>query len=138
MNEYRRDFGLNSGLIDHLYTRLGTTSNYSAIANLNNSQITIATAKSFPACCVFTSRYLATTSNSVDSSASRAKGLSERRLPSSCLFSSQTPVQKWPDCSTCLPYNPFARIEYKTPFLTVPLLLHAYPLPREYVYQAEA
>jgi hypothetical protein len=46
-------FALDSGFIDHLYTRLGTTStrNYSTIANLHNPQITTAPSKSFPACC---------------------------------------------------------------------------------------
>jgi hypothetical protein len=34
-------------IIDHLYTPLGTTSNYSAIANLHTLQITIALAKPF-------------------------------------------------------------------------------------------
>jgi hypothetical protein len=53
-------------------TRLETTSNYSAVANLHNSQLTTAHAKSFSACYVFTSRSLATASNSGDSSASRA------------------------------------------------------------------
>jgi hypothetical protein len=57
------------------------------------SLITTASAKSFPASCVFTSRSLATASNSGDFSASRAEILSERRLPSNCVFSSQTPVQ---------------------------------------------
>jgi hypothetical protein len=40
-------FGLVNGFIDHLYTRLGTTSNYGAIANLHNSQITIGPVKPF-------------------------------------------------------------------------------------------
>jgi hypothetical protein len=57
------------------YTRHGTTSSYSATANLNNSQITAAPAKPFPACYVFTSRSLATAANSGDSSASRAQDL---------------------------------------------------------------
>jgi hypothetical protein len=68
--------------IDNLYTGLGTTSNYSATANLHYSQITTAPAKPFPACYVFTSRFLATASNSGDSSALRAQ-----------ILSSQTPVQ---------------------------------------------
>jgi hypothetical protein len=51
------------------YTQLGTTSNYSAIANLHTSQITTATAKPFLVCCTFISLYLATASNSADSSA---------------------------------------------------------------------
>jgi hypothetical protein len=80
MCDYRRGFGLMNEFIDHLYTRL--VSNYSATANLLNSQITTAPAKSFPACCVFTSLSLETASNSGDSSASRAQ-----------VLSSQTPVQ---------------------------------------------
>jgi hypothetical protein len=58
------------GFIDNLYTPLGTTSNYNAVANLHNSQITTAHAKIFPACCVFTSRSLTMASNIGDSSAS--------------------------------------------------------------------
>jgi hypothetical protein len=42
--------GLVNGFTDHLYTRLGTTSNYSATANLHNSQITTASAKPLPPC----------------------------------------------------------------------------------------
>jgi hypothetical protein len=66
--------------------RFGTTSNYSTAANLHNSKITTAPAKFFPACCVFTSRSLATDSNSRDSSASRAQVLPsptplQKRLP---------------------------------------------------------
>jgi hypothetical protein len=53
-------------LIGRLYTRLGTASSYSATAYLHNSQITTAPAKPFPACCVFTSRSLATAYNSGD------------------------------------------------------------------------
>jgi hypothetical protein len=73
-----------SGFIDHLYTRLGTTSNYSATINLRNSQLTTATTKPFPACCVFTSCSLVKASNSGDSSASRAQ-----------VLSSQPPVQNF-------------------------------------------
>jgi hypothetical protein len=40
-------------------TPLRTTSNYSATADLHNSQITTEPAKLFPACCVFTNRSLA-------------------------------------------------------------------------------
>jgi hypothetical protein len=43
-------FELDIGFIDHLYTQVVTTSNYSAIANLNNLQIITARAKSFPTC----------------------------------------------------------------------------------------
>jgi hypothetical protein len=76
-------FWLVNGFIDNLYTRLVSTSTYSATANLHNSQIATTFTKPFPACCVI-SRSLATASNSVDSSASRAQALS-----------SQTPIQKW-------------------------------------------
>jgi hypothetical protein len=58
-------------LLTHLYTPLGTTSMYGAIANLHTSQITTAPAKPFPACCDSNSRSLATACNSGDSSASR-------------------------------------------------------------------
>jgi hypothetical protein len=37
--------GLVNGFIDHLHTQLGTTTNYSAIANPHNSQITTGPAK---------------------------------------------------------------------------------------------
>jgi hypothetical protein len=66
-------FGLDIGFIDHLSTQPVRTCNYSATANLHNSQIATAHAKSFPACCVFTSRSLITASNSGDSSASALK-----------------------------------------------------------------
>jgi hypothetical protein len=77
-------FGLNTGFIDHLYKQLGTTRNYSAIADLQNSKSTKAPATSFPACCAFISRSLATASNSGDFSASHAQ----------VLFL-QNPVQNW-------------------------------------------
>jgi hypothetical protein len=54
--------------IDHLYTRLGTTSTYNAIADLHPLQITIAHAKSSQS--AFTSRFLVTDLNDRDSSAS--------------------------------------------------------------------
>jgi hypothetical protein len=71
--DYRRNFGLDIGFIDHLYTQLAATNNYNAIVNLHTLQITTAHAKSFPACCVFTSRSLVTASNSEESSASALK-----------------------------------------------------------------
>jgi hypothetical protein len=66
-------FGLNIRFIGHLYTQLGTASNYNAVANLHTLQITTAHAKPFPTCCVFTSRSLVTASNNGDSSASALK-----------------------------------------------------------------
>jgi hypothetical protein len=66
-----------------------TTINYSAIANLHNSQITTAPAKPFPACCLFTSLSLATTSNSGDSAASRTQALPSPTPVQSCLLFSQ-------------------------------------------------
>jgi hypothetical protein len=44
--DYRMGFGLDVGFIDHLYTRLKTTSNYSAIADLRTLRITTASAVS--------------------------------------------------------------------------------------------
>jgi hypothetical protein len=72
-------FGLVNGLIDHLYTRLVSTSNYSATANPHTSHITTAFAKSFSAY-VFTSRFLVKASNSGDSSVSALKS-SLHRFP---------------------------------------------------------
>jgi hypothetical protein len=60
------------------YIHLGTTSNYSAIANYHTLQITNAHAKSFPARSVFTSSCLVTASNNGYSFASG--------LPSNCLL----------------------------------------------------
>jgi hypothetical protein len=93
---------LDIGFIDNLYIRLGTTSNYSATFNLHNSQMTTAHAKSFPACCVFTSRSLPTASNNGHSSASR-----------SYVPSSQTSVHNWLGCPNHLLYNSFSRSSIK-------------------------
>jgi hypothetical protein len=76
-----------NGFIDRLYTRLGSTSTYSATAKLHIHKSPQHTLSPFPACCVFTSRSLATAYNSGDSSASRSQIISERQLPSNCLFS---------------------------------------------------
>jgi hypothetical protein len=101
------------------------------MANLHNSQITTTNAKPFLACYVFTSRSLAKASNSGDSSASRTQ-----------VLSSEPPVQNsTPNClgsPRYLPYNPLAWSEYKTPFPRVILLLRAYSLSRERVYQSVA
>lgn len=56
-------------------------------------EITTAHVKSLPACCIFTSRSLATAANSGDSSVLRPQFLSEMRLSSNCPFFSQPPVQ---------------------------------------------
>jgi hypothetical protein len=70
--------------IDHLYTRLGTAINCSVTGDLHNSQIITVPATSLPVCCTFTSRFLATLSNSGDSSTSRFH-----------VISSQPPVQNY-------------------------------------------
>jgi hypothetical protein len=68
-----------------LLTPLTTTSNYNATADLHTLQITTAPAKPFPAFCALTSRSLATTSNSGDSSASRVQNpLSQQSVQDSC------------------------------------------------------
>jgi hypothetical protein len=85
-------FRLDIGFIGYLHTRLGTTCNYSAIANLHNSQITIAAAKPFPACCLHQpfsgSRFQQWTFFSF-----KRSSLLWTRLPPNWLFSLQTPVQ---------------------------------------------
>jgi hypothetical protein len=80
-------FGLVNGFIDRLYTQLGTTSNYSAAADLHTLQVTTASAKSFPACYAFISRSLITASNNGDSSASALKStLNAGSLPTDCFL----------------------------------------------------
>jgi hypothetical protein len=59
--------------IAHLCTRLVSTSNYSATANLHNSQITTAPAKLFPAYCVFIGGSSAACAQVLSSQASRAE-----------------------------------------------------------------
>jgi hypothetical protein len=66
------------GFIDHLHTRLVSTSNYIATAKLRNSQITTALSKPYTACRVFNSCSQATASNSGGPSASRVKILSSQ------------------------------------------------------------
>jgi hypothetical protein len=65
-------YELVTGFIDHLYKPPGTTHNYGGTTILHNLQITTAPTKPFSACCVSTSRSLATASISGDSSASSA------------------------------------------------------------------
>jgi hypothetical protein len=59
-------FGLVIGFIDYL--QIVTTSNFSAIANSHTLQFTTRHTKYFPACGVFTSRFLVTAFNSGSSS----------------------------------------------------------------------
>jgi hypothetical protein len=93
-SDYRGIFGFNIVFIDHFNTRLVTTLNYSAIANLQNSQIIIAHAKSVPACSVFSSRSLVTDYNSGDSSASALKS-SLKAAPLQLTLFSTNSVQNW-------------------------------------------
>jgi hypothetical protein len=60
--------------MDHFTTRLATTLNYSAIADLHTSEITNAHAKTFQSA-LFTSRSIATASNNAYSSASALTSL---------------------------------------------------------------
>jgi hypothetical protein len=81
-------YGLVNEFIDHLHTPLENASNYGAIDNLHNSQITTAPAKPFPACFVFTSHSVAMVSNSGDSSALCAQVLlSQLAMKIFCLLS---------------------------------------------------
>jgi hypothetical protein len=76
------EYGLMNGFTDHLYTSLGTTSNYSTVANLHNLQIINAPAKLFSSLLCLHQLSLETASNSGDSTASRTQ-----------VVSSQSPVQ---------------------------------------------
>jgi hypothetical protein len=60
-------YGLVNGFIDHLYTSLGTTSNYSATVNLHNSQITAALAKPFSSLLCLNEPFLGNGFNTGDS-----------------------------------------------------------------------
>jgi hypothetical protein len=88
-----------NGFIDHFNTRLGTTSNYSATANLHNSQITTAPAKIFQA--------------AVSSLAVPWKRLvTVEILQLHALKSSlQIPIQNSLGLPNCPPYNSSARTE---------------------------
>jgi hypothetical protein len=99
-------YGFMNWFIDHLYTPLGTTSNYSATVDLQNSQITTAPAKPFLACCAVINLSLVTASKSKDSSASRVWVLlSQPHAQNSChgcqlnysAISSQPPMQSSTD-----------------------------------------
>jgi hypothetical protein len=111
--------------IDHLYTWLGYTSNSSTTANIHNSQITTALAKHFPTCYIFTSRSLATASNSGDSSASHPQILSS--LPP---MQNSTQVIA-PTVQAIISRN----VPHRNPVL---LLLRSFPLLRQRVYQGFA
>jgi hypothetical protein len=71
------EYGFTIGFSNHLYTPLGSTSNYSAIVNLHTSQITTTHAKSLAAC-VLNNRSPSTASKSRDFSASHAQVLSSQ------------------------------------------------------------
>jgi hypothetical protein len=73
MSDSRRGFGLDIGFIGRFNTPLAITLNYSAIVNFQTLQITTAHAKSFPACSVFTRRFLVTAYNNGYSPASVLK-----------------------------------------------------------------
>jgi hypothetical protein len=68
MSGYRRGFGLVTRFIDHFNTRLVTTLNYSAIANLHNLREQITRAHAKYSQFAFISRFLVTDLNNGDSS----------------------------------------------------------------------
>jgi hypothetical protein len=109
----------------NLYTRLKTTSNYSAIANLHNLQITTAPTKPFPACFVLTSRSLATVLTveifQIHALRSHLHGLPCRTQRNSLL-------------------QLFWLYLFSTAYIenTVILLFHSYLLLRERIYRAVA
>jgi hypothetical protein len=79
--------GVWIGFIDHMYTPLRTTSNYSDTANFHSSQIITAPNKPFSSLLCLTSCSLTMASNSGDSSASHAQVLLlQPRVQNSCQF----------------------------------------------------
>jgi hypothetical protein len=96
-------FGLVNWIFCIYTTQHGATSNYSATANLHNSQITTACTKPFQACFVFTIHSLGTTDNSEDSSTSHSQVVPSLTLVQNChqlfpqlnwiIISSQPPLQ---------------------------------------------
>jgi hypothetical protein len=99
-------------LLTQLYTPHETTSNYIAIANLHTLQITTEPAKPFLACCVFNSRFIATASNSGNSSAFRAHVVTVRRIS-----------RNWTQPAWGPRYTASGRTQQKSPPPTVLLLL---------------
>jgi hypothetical protein len=77
-------FGLEIGFIGHFSTRLVTTLNYRAIADLHTLKITTAHAF-FSVCCVFTIRSLVTATNSGDSWATALTSLLSGEYPTNLL-----------------------------------------------------
>jgi hypothetical protein len=69
MDDYRQFWII--GFIDYL--QVVTTNNYNTIVYFHTLQISTVHAKSFPACSVFTTRFLVTVSNDGYSSASALK-----------------------------------------------------------------
>jgi hypothetical protein len=147
-------------LLHFIHSWLLTKSNYSATANLHTSPSTRVPAKPFPASCVLTSRFLATASNSGDSSASHAQVLPSLNLIQNCLptipstemnrhlFSASLAELR---CTLhlalfstpALPtlnsvYNRFARTEHETSIPTIISFFLASSLPRKHVYWAGA
>jgi hypothetical protein len=124
---YERGFGLVNGFIDHLYSRLGNTSNYSATANLHNSHITIAPAKPFqPA---------------VSSSAipwQRLLTVEILQLHALRSYLHSLPCRTAKQLTLSLAYNILDGPRRNTPFRTITLRLRSYSLQREGVYRAVA
>jgi hypothetical protein len=66
---------MDNGFIDYLYTRLGTTSNESAIVNLHTLQISTPPSKNVSSLLCLSKPFPGNGFNSGDSSASRAQVL---------------------------------------------------------------
>jgi hypothetical protein len=92
-----------NGFTKHLYTRLGSTSNYSATADLHNSQITTAPAKPFSSLLCLHEPFPSNGFNSGDSSASHAQ-----------LLSSQSSVQNSTELTTGVVYHQSVRLGAKS------------------------
>lgn len=125
-----------------LLTLLGTTSNYSALADLHTLEMTAANTKSSPARSVFNSRSLATAPICGDSAASctqdlvtavHAEGLSipSCQLPTINSRTRLTLLIKFQ-------YEPHREQHFHCYTQKIPWLLHAYSLLGEPIYRALA
>jgi hypothetical protein len=124
---------------EYLYTPLGTTSNYSAIANLHTLQIATAPPKLFPAY-VFNSRSLATAFTVEILQHPALTSLLSREYPA-------TEHSQFPQLPTIISgtrltllitfrHEPYRKHRFHCYSPTIPRPLHAYPLPRGSVYRA--
>jgi hypothetical protein len=118
-----------NAFIDHLFTPLGITRNYSATADLHTIQITASDTKSSSACSV-NNRSLATGSNTGDSSASRPQDLLSQPPAQNSNALPTLNSGTRPTLLITLRHEPHRKHCFHCYSPTIPRPLNAYPLPR--------